>query len=219
MSAQTTAGVDTGFVREPAGTLNSMTVGGKSYYYLTDALGSVIALTDASGNKVDEYSYSPRGVTRAATTEQVPQPYRFAGAYQDPTGLYKMGARYYDTNIGRFTQVDPSGKETNPYLYASGDYINHTDPNGLLNFYGLYEDVKTVGNTLQHGFQGNTAALWGDLAGVATGIAIESACQFVAGFAGVPTEGVGAVAVETGCLVASSYAGQWVSGQVQSAMS
>ncbi|MYS07603.1 hypothetical protein GTW71_14425, partial [Streptomyces sp. SID6041] len=26
---------------------------------------------------------------------------------------------------------DPSGQETNPYLYAAGDPINHTDPNGL----------------------------------------------------------------------------------------
>jgi hypothetical protein len=35
-------GVDTGFIREPAGTLNSMTTGGKSYYYLTDATGNVL---------------------------------------------------------------------------------------------------------------------------------------------------------------------------------
>ncbi|MER7776715.1 RHS repeat-associated core domain-containing protein [Streptomyces sp. NPDC096191] len=32
--------------------------------------------------------------------ESVPQPYRFAGAYADPTGLYKMGHRYYDPTLG-----------------------------------------------------------------------------------------------------------------------
>ncbi|THA22568.1 RHS repeat-associated core domain-containing protein, partial [Streptomyces sp. A1277] len=58
---------------------------------------------------------------------------RFAGAYNDPTGLYKMGARYYDPALGRFTQPDPSGQETNTYLYAAGDPINHTDPTGLDN--------------------------------------------------------------------------------------
>ncbi|MGW0931896.1 RHS repeat-associated core domain-containing protein [Streptomyces sp. NPDC002644] len=131
LSAKTTGGVDMGFNREPGGTLNSMTTGGKSYYYLTDAIGSVVALTDDTGTKVDSYSYSPRGVTRA-TTEQVPQPYRFAGGYQDPTGLYHYEARYYDPNIGRFTSPDPSGQEKNPYLYAEGDPVNRIDPSGLL---------------------------------------------------------------------------------------
>ncbi|MER7666743.1 RHS repeat-associated core domain-containing protein, partial [Streptomyces sp. NPDC096193] len=51
--------------------------------------------------------------------------------YQDPTGLYHYAARYYDPNIGRFTQPDPSGQEKNPYLYAEGDPVNRIDPNGL----------------------------------------------------------------------------------------
>ncbi|MEV6552772.1 RHS repeat-associated core domain-containing protein [Streptomyces sp. NPDC051597] len=131
LSAETTGGVDTGFNREPGGTLNSMTTGGKAYYYLTDALGSVIGLADQSGAKVNTYTYSPRGVSRS-TVEAAPQPYRFAGGHQDPTGLYHLGARYYDPNIGRFTQPDPSGQEKNPYLYAEGDPVNRIDPRGLL---------------------------------------------------------------------------------------
>jgi hypothetical protein len=83
LSAKTVAGQDTGFIRDPEGTLNSVTTGGQSYYYLTDAIGSVVAVADEAGNKVNSYSYSPRGVTRSSTTEQVPQPYRFAGSYQD----------------------------------------------------------------------------------------------------------------------------------------
>ncbi|MGW0412240.1 RHS repeat-associated core domain-containing protein [Streptomyces collinus] len=133
LSAKTTAGVDMGFNREPGGTLNSMTTGGKAYYYLTDAIGSVIGLVDVDGNKVDTYTYSPRGVRLLAqSTEPVAQPYRFAGNYQDPTGLYHLKARYYDANVGRFTQSDPSGQEENPYLYAEGDPVNRIDPNGLL---------------------------------------------------------------------------------------
>lgn len=137
LSATSTAGVDTGFNREPGGTLNSMTRGGKNHYYLTDALGSVVALTDEAGTKVSTYAYSPRGVQRAVTTEQVPQPYRFAGGYQDPTGLYHFAARYYDPNIGRFTTPDPSGQEQNPYLYAEGDPVNRIDPTGLLSLSGI----------------------------------------------------------------------------------
>ncbi|MFI9809443.1 RHS repeat-associated core domain-containing protein [Streptomyces sp. NPDC052301] len=133
LSAKTTAGVDMGFNREPGGTLNSMTTGGKAYFYLTDALGSVVALADEDGNKVDTYAYSPRGVRLLAqSSEPVDQPYRFAGNYQDPTGLYHLRARYYDANIGRFTQPDASGQEKNPYLYAEGDPVNRIDPQGLL---------------------------------------------------------------------------------------
>ncbi|WVU05534.1 RHS repeat-associated core domain-containing protein [Streptomyces prasinus] len=137
LSAKTTAGVDMGFNREPGGTLNSMTTGGKTYYYLTDAIGSVVALADADGNKVNTYAYSPRGVRiLAQSSEPVAQPYRFAGGYQDPTGLYHLQARYYDADIGRFTQPDPSGQEQNPYLYAEGDPVNRIDPNGTLSFGG-----------------------------------------------------------------------------------
>ncbi len=106
LSAKSTGGVDMGCNREPGGTLNSMTTGGKTYYYLTDAIGSVIGLADVDGNKVDTYTYtySPRGVrVLAQSSEPVAQPYRFAGNYQDPTGLYHLQARYYDANVGRFT--------------------------------------------------------------------------------------------------------------------
>ncbi|GGY20520.1 hypothetical protein GCM10010358_83420 [Streptomyces minutiscleroticus] len=76
LSAKSTAGVDMGFNREPGGTLNSMTTGGKSYYYLTDAIGSVVGLVDADGNKVGTYAYSPRGVRLLAqSSEPVDQPH------------------------------------------------------------------------------------------------------------------------------------------------
>ncbi|NKI40789.1 RHS repeat-associated core domain-containing protein [Streptomyces physcomitrii] len=144
LSATSTAGADTGFNREAGGTLNSVTTGGKAYFYLTDALGSVIALTDESGSKVNAYSYSPRGVTRASSTEKIAQPYRFTAGYQDPTGLYHLQARYYDPALGRFTQPDPSGQEQNPYLYAEGDPVNRIDPDGLFSF----SDILDTGSDI-----------------------------------------------------------------------
>ncbi|MFE0454990.1 RHS repeat-associated core domain-containing protein [Streptomyces sp. NPDC058914] len=159
LSAKSTAGLDMGFNREPGGTLNSMTTGGKSYYYLTDAIGSVIGLVDVDGNKVDSYAYSPRGVRiLARSTEPVAQPYRFAGNYQDPTGLYHLKARYYDPNIGRFTQPDPSGQEQNPYLYAAGDPVNKIDPSGL----GFLDGVSD--------FLEDTNDIWGAVQGCVAGI-------------------------------------------------
>ncbi|MEG8281223.1 RHS repeat-associated core domain-containing protein, partial [Streptomyces sp. AHA2] len=119
---------------------------GKTYYYLTDAIGSVVALADGGGNKVNTYAYSPRGVRiLSQSSEPVAQPYRFAGGYQDPTGLYHFQARYYDANIGRFTQPDPSGQEKNPYLYAEGDPVNRIDPSGLAWYSGVVNFAKTKG--------------------------------------------------------------------------
>ncbi|MGW7275033.1 RHS repeat-associated core domain-containing protein [Streptomyces sp. NPDC054864] len=124
----------TGFVREPSGNLTAMTTGGASQYYLTDIQGSVIGLVDAGGKRTATYSYGPYGEAR--TTSGTNQPYRYTGTYLDPSGLYKMGARYYDPQLGRFTQPDPSGKESNLYAYAAGDPINHMDPSGL-DFLGM----------------------------------------------------------------------------------
>ncbi|MEN8656137.1 RHS repeat-associated core domain-containing protein, partial [Streptomyces sp. 21So2-11] len=131
LAGSTTNGADTGFIREPAGTLNSMRTGGKSYYYLTDATGNVLGLVDEAGERTHTYAYSPTGQARTTPTEKIAQPYRYAGTYADATGLYKMGARYYDPTLGRFTQPDPSGQEANPYLYAAADPVNNTDPTGL----------------------------------------------------------------------------------------
>lgn len=38
-------------------------------------------------------------------------PLRYVGEIRDTTGLVKLGARYYDPDLGRFTQHDPSGQE------------------------------------------------------------------------------------------------------------
>ncbi|MFD3515441.1 RHS repeat-associated core domain-containing protein [Streptomyces sp. NPDC058657] len=174
LSGKTDPTGDMGFNREPTGTLNSMTTGGKSYYYLTDALGSVLALADETGTKVDEYRYSPRGVD-GTFTEKAPQPYRFTGGYQDPTGLYHLKARYYDPRVGRFTSPDPSGQEKNPYLYAEGDPVNRIDPNGL----AAVDALGPVGDLIQAGqhlAEGDTKALWGDVAGAVVGGGIGTAC-------------------------------------------
>ncbi|MFB7650417.1 MULTISPECIES: RHS repeat-associated core domain-containing protein [unclassified Streptomyces] len=192
LASTTTNGVDTGFIREPSGTLNSMTTGGKSSYYLTDATGNVLGLADSTGKRTHTYAYGPTGLPRTTPTESVPQPYRYAGAYADPTGLYKMGHRYYDPTLGRFTQPDPSGQETNPYLYAAGDPINNTDPSGLFSVGDFVKD--TIGG-----------ALIGAAAGCASG-AIGSIWTGPGALAGC---GIGAATGATGGLVTGAGTYLW----------
>src|SRR6478735_3985424 len=110
LSATSMAGVGKGFNREPGGTLNSMTTGGTSYYYLTDALGSAVAHTDESGTKVSSCGYSPRGVQRGTTSEQVTPPSRFAGGYQDPPRTLSLGGIGNSLGIGTILQkASPGG--------------------------------------------------------------------------------------------------------------
>jgi RHS repeat-associated protein len=139
LTATTTGGVTTYYTRTPGGTLLAQRPsGGSSNYYLTDNLGSVVGLVNNAGTKVATYAYDPYGVTRVATgTAAAGNPFRYTGGHVDTsTGLYKLGARYYDPTLGRFTQPDPSGQEINRYLYAAGDPCNRVDPSGLLSEYG-----------------------------------------------------------------------------------
>ena len=51
---------------------------------------------------------------------------------RDSTGLIKFGMRYYDPNLGRWTQRDPLSTLANgEYLYVAGNPINRTDRGGL----------------------------------------------------------------------------------------
>ncbi|GAA2943046.1 RHS repeat-associated core domain-containing protein [Streptomyces erythrogriseus] len=190
LASTTTNGVDTGFIREPAGTLNSMTTGGKSYYYLTDATGNVLGLADDAGKRTHTYAYGPTGLPRGTTTEATPQPHRYTGAYLDPTGLYKMGHRYYDPTLGRFTQPDPSGQEENPYLYAAGDCINRTDPTGTLSLGCIGSGLQLLGGAVALGAgiasaigsgglstPASVAAIGGGIGLIGNGLSTVDSCQ------------------------------------------
>ncbi len=53
--------------------------------------------------------------------------------YDQETGLYHLGARYYDPQLGRFISEDPVGVAggLNLYAYAGNDPVNGRDPTGL----------------------------------------------------------------------------------------
>jgi uncharacterized protein RhaS with RHS repeats len=73
---------------------------GNTYYYLPDALGSTMALCDASGNVVDSYDYDVFGSVRSSSGSQA-NAFTFTGEITDAsTGLEYLRARYYDPEGG-----------------------------------------------------------------------------------------------------------------------
>jgi len=96
-------------------------------------LGSVIALTNASGTTAVLYEYSVYGQV-AASDPNHPNRFMFTGRELDKeTGLYYYRARYYNPEIGRFLQTDPSGYGAgmNWYAYCGNNSTNCVDPSGL----------------------------------------------------------------------------------------
>lgn len=124
-----------------------------NHYYVTDHLGSVVGMFSSSGAYEGGYSYSPYGEARSTSTNAAitANNLRYTGQHLDANGIYKLGARYYDTTQSRFTQPDPSGQETNPYAYVAGNPINRIDPSGLSYWDFYYGAATTIGCTLFSG--------------------------------------------------------------------
>ncbi len=108
-------------------------VGGRLHFYLTDALKSVIALTDATGQVVTRYLYDSFGNTDVIGQGN-PNPFQFNGRENDGAGFYYYRARYLYTPLGRFISEDPTGftlAEPNLYNYVNNNPTTFVDPTGL----------------------------------------------------------------------------------------
>ena len=112
----------------------SMTHNGSTYYLLGDQIGSLRAVTDASGNIIKRIDYDSFGNIIFDSQADFLVPFGFAGGLHDrTTGLVRFGARDYDPTIGRWTAQDPidfGGGDTNWYGYVMNDPVNWVDPEG-----------------------------------------------------------------------------------------
>jgi RHS repeat-associated protein len=126
------------------------------YYYHPDHLGSTGFVTDANGKLYEHMEYFPFGeswVDEHSNTLRTP--YLFTGKeFDQETGLYYFGARYYDPRTSVWQSPDPilgsylptGDKETDArlpgmggvlntinlalYTYASHNPLRFTDPDG-----------------------------------------------------------------------------------------
>ena len=110
--------------------------GGQSFFYHTDALGSVTEITDFTGTIKQQYTYSSFGKIESQLDPNFVQPYTFTAREFDPeTGLYHYRKRDLDPNTGRFQQTDPITFAAGPnfYIYVDNNPLVVADPFGLLN--------------------------------------------------------------------------------------
>ena len=163
---------------------------GTSYFH-TDALGSPVAKTNASGALVSRTRYEPYGNTAAGT---VPNGIGFTGHVNDPdTGLVYMQQRYYDPVAGRFMSVDPivtdanTGAMFNVYEYANNNPYRHTDPDGRCPV--CLPAIPAIIEAIVAAVASNTGAV---VVGIAGGVVIGAASQSNGGNSAGPAPGAAA---------------------------
>ncbi len=107
------------------------------YYYIKDHLGSIRITIDETGNVVNAQDYySFGGILRSYITGALnDERYKFTGKERDTETSYDyFGARYYDSNLGRFLIIDPhsdSYPNLSPYVYCGNNPLCYIDPTGM----------------------------------------------------------------------------------------
>jgi len=128
------------------------------YFYHPDHLGSTSYVTDAKGAVSQHVEYFPFGETFVAESNNTQRtPYGFTGKeFDEETGLYYFGARYFDARTSVWVSPDPilnsylptGNKEKDQQLPGMGGVFNSfnlglysyghlnpvvfVDPNGLV---------------------------------------------------------------------------------------
>ncbi|MCM1286352.1 MAG: polymorphic toxin-type HINT domain-containing protein [Acetobacter sp.] len=131
------------FQYDTSGTPLGFIYNGTQYFYITNQMGDVLAITDANGIIVGYYEYDAWGAVTLADSDIANlNPIRYRGYYYDTeTGYYYLQSRYYDASICRFINADiiemaQVSKNTingaNIFAYCDNNPINNSDPDGCL---------------------------------------------------------------------------------------
>lgn len=105
-------------------------------YFVRDYLGSVRAIVNAQGQRLEAIDYMPYGSRwrdpmRLVTDNR----FLFNGKEWQPTGdldVLDYGARHYDPLLGRWFNPDPAMQFLNPYTFCGNDPINGIDYDGCM---------------------------------------------------------------------------------------
>jgi RHS repeat-associated protein len=111
-------------------------------YYLSDALGSTVAITNMNAGIIDNNRFAPYGEPLspvAKNSRLTNSPWGYTGESHDiEAGLVYLRARYYEPGTSRFIQQDSYpyfGEIEDPltrnlYIYVSGNPLSYIDSSG-----------------------------------------------------------------------------------------
>jgi RHS repeat-associated protein len=110
----------------------TFTSAGAGYWPLTDALGSIVAVTDAMGTVVRNNSYDVYGERTSSTGTGPALAFGFTGREHDSSGLNYHRDRYLDVRLGRWNQPDRLGfvDGINLFQYVRGQPNQFVDRAG-----------------------------------------------------------------------------------------
>jgi len=109
-------------------------IGGSSYYFTSDHLGSTRELIDSTGAVRARYAYDPYGRSTKLSGD-LESDFDFTGFYRhQASGLNLTMYRAYDPDLGRWLSRDPKGEDggLNLYGYVANNPISGTDSYGLI---------------------------------------------------------------------------------------
>ena len=150
------------FVYDAEGKPFLLRLNGKTdYFYLYNGLGDVTGLVDSSNQVVVRYQYNSWGkVTSTQDTSGVSlatlNPFCYCKYVYDPeTGLYCLGSRYYDPEVGRFVNADDTDVifakpqelyHKNLYVYCDNNPVVRRDLQGY--FWETLFDIVSLGTSV-----------------------------------------------------------------------
>ncbi|MDF3294342.1 RHS repeat domain-containing protein [Streptomyces silvisoli] len=114
----------------------AMLTGGKLSFLLTDSHGTATTQVDATTQAVTRRKTTIFGTPRGTQPASWAGDKGFVGGTLDPdTTLIHLGAREYDSTLGRFISVDPlleaaKPQSINAYTYAENNPVTESDPTG-----------------------------------------------------------------------------------------
>ena len=105
------------------------------FYYHPDHLGSSSYITNLDGEVVQHIEYVPFGEVFIEERNNIwNTPYLFnAKEFDEETGLYYYGARYYEPRLGLWISCDPQEENYptfNSYCYTANNPIRYIDTDG-----------------------------------------------------------------------------------------